>query len=182
MIALPRHPVYLSLGSNIEPRRHLRDGLAELRTRLSMRAVSPVYRSPACGFVGPDFLNLAVFAETDMDPLSLHVWLHEVEAHHGRRRDVPRYSSHTLDIDLVLFADMVLDVPGLSLPRPDLACAYVLKPLVDIAPDLPIPGSTLTLGKLWQDSAPSVRGAVERVDDILDEPSPGHGSPAVHLA
>lgn len=179
MTASLPHIVYLSLGSNIDPGHHLRGGLAELRTRLSMRSVSPVYRSPACGFAGPDFLNLAACAETDMDPISLNTWLHEVEAHHGRRRDVPRFSSHTLDIDLVLFADRVLDLPGLVLPRPDVLCAYVLKPLVDLAPDLSLPGSARTLAELWDSSDASIRASLQRIDGVLDEPSQGHATPQV---
>lgn len=161
-----RSRVYLSLGSNLDPQRHLRAGLADLRARLGAITVSPVYRSKAFGFVGPDFLNLVVCADTDMDPMMLHTWLHEVEARHGRRRDVPRFSNHTLDIDLVLFADLVLDMPGLVLPRPDITRAYVLKPLADIAPLLVVPGFDKTLSAMWDEQVTAMPPLLERIEDI----------------
>lgn len=143
------HRAYLSLGSNVEPERHLRAAVAELRVRFGVLAVSPVYRSPAVGFEGPDFLNLAVGLDTALDPFELDDWLHALEDRHGRRRDVPRYSSRTLDVDIVLFDDLVLDGPGhLRIPRPELAQMFVLKPLSDLAPDLRDPRSGRTLAEL----------------------------------
>ena len=141
---------YLSVGSNIEPEKHLRMTLAELRERFGEITVSPVYRFPAEGFDGPDFLNLAVAIDTDLDPLALNAWLHALEDHHGRRRDVPRFSSRTLDIDIVLFGDLVLNGPGnLEVPRPDLKHAFVLKPLADIAPETRHPLLNKSLAQLW---------------------------------
>ena len=142
---------YLSLGSNLEPERHLRAALAELQARFGALTVSPTYRSPAEGFEGPDFLNLAVGLDTDLDPVALDAWLHELEARHGRRRDVPRYSSRTLDVDIVLYGDLVVDGPGhLRIPRPELEHAFVLRPLSDIAPGLVVPGTGKTLAELWR--------------------------------
>ena len=140
------HRAYLSLGSNIEPERHLRAAIAELRARFGDVLVSPVYRSGAVGFDGPDFLNLAAAIDTDLDPPALDAWLHALEDRHGRRRDVPRYASRTLDVDIVLFDELVVEGPGhLRIPRPELREAFVLKPLSDIAPDVrdPVSGSTL---------------------------------------
>ena len=67
--------------------------------------MSPVYRFPAVGFAGPDFLNLAVGLDTELEPFVLNDWLHGLEDRHGRRRDVPRFSDRTLDIDIVLYGD-----------------------------------------------------------------------------
>jgi 2-amino-4-hydroxy-6-hydroxymethyldihydropteridine diphosphokinase len=143
---------YLSLGSNLEPERHLAAALAELEARFGALTVSPVYRSRSEGFEGPDFLNLAVVLDTDLAPVALDAWLHELEARHGRRRDVPRYSSRTLDVDIVLYDDLVLDGPGnLRIPRPELRHAFVLRPLADIAPELEVPGTGTTLGELWRE-------------------------------
>jgi len=142
---------YLSLGSNLEPERHLRAALAELEARFGALTVSPVYRSRSEGFEGPDFLNLAVGLDTDLDPFALNAWLHELEARHGRRRDVPRYSSRTLDVDIVLYEGLVLKGPGnLEIPRPELDHAFVLRPLSEIAPDLVEPRSGRTLAELWR--------------------------------
>ena len=143
------HRAYLSLGSNIDPDVHLRRAIAELRARFGALVVSPVYRSAAVGFEGPDFLNLAVGLDTDLDAPALDAWLHALEDRHGRRRDVPRYASRTLDVDIVLFGDAIVDAPGhLQIPRPELAEAFVLQPLADIAPDARDPVSGRTVGEM----------------------------------
>jgi 2-amino-4-hydroxy-6-hydroxymethyldihydropteridine diphosphokinase len=145
---------WLSLGSNLEPERHLRAALADLRVRFGELLVSPTWRFPAVGFDGPDFLNLAVGIDTDLDPQTLNEWLHALEDRHGRRRDVPRFSSRTLDVDIVLYDDLVLDGPGhLEIPRKELAQAFVLKPLADIAPAVREPRSGRSLAELWAASA-----------------------------
>jgi 2-amino-4-hydroxy-6-hydroxymethyldihydropteridine diphosphokinase len=144
------HRAWLSLGSNLEPQRHLRAALAELRARFGAVQVSPAYRFAAVGFDGPDFINLAAGLDSDLDAPALNDWLHALEDRHGRRRDGARYASRTLDVDIVLFDDLVLHGAGhLEIPRKELAEAFVLKPLVDIAPDLLHPVSRKTLAALW---------------------------------
>lgn len=153
---------YLSLGSNQDPEQHLRRALAELRARFGRVVASPTYRTPAEGFDGPDFLNSAAIIDTDLDPVALDAWLHALEDSHGRRRDVPRFSSRPLDIDIVFYDSLVFTGPGnLQVPRPELRHAFVLKPLVDIAADFRDPLSGLTLAQLWaahpeRDTPPSV--------------------------
>ena len=141
---------YLSLGSNLEPRRHLRAALDELRARFGAIDVSPAYRSRAVGFDGADFVNLAVALETELEPEALNYWLHALEDRHGRRRDVPRYSDRTLDVDIVLYDQRVIDGPGhLQIPRAELKHAFVLRPLADIAPELRHPLSGRSMAELW---------------------------------
>ncbi len=141
---------YLSLGSNQSPDIHLPQALAELRAQFGELVASPTYRTPAEGFDGPDFLNAAAIIETDVDIVALDAWLHALEDAHGRRRDVPRFSSRPLDIDIVFYDDLVFRGPGnLQVPRPELRHAFVLKPLADIAPGFRDPASGRTLAELW---------------------------------
>jgi 2-amino-4-hydroxy-6-hydroxymethyldihydropteridine diphosphokinase len=146
--------VWLSLGSNVEPEKNLRAAIAELRERFGNVIVSPAYRFPAVGFSGPDFINLAVGIDADLEPQALNDWLHAFEDRHGRRRDVPRFSSRTLDIDIVLFGDRVLAGAGnLEVPRPELMQTFVLQPLADIAPDVVPPRSRQSLAETWRSGA-----------------------------
>lgn len=141
---------YLSLGSNMDPERNLRSAVAALRERFGDLSLSPVYRTSAIGFDGPDFLNAAAIIESDLDPLALNVWLHALEDAHGRDRSGPRFGDRPLDIDIVFYDDRILDGPGpLRIPRPELKHAFVLKPLADIAPGFTDPVSGRTLAELW---------------------------------
>ena len=142
--------VYLSLGSNVDPEKNLRAAIDELRAKFGDVIVSPTYRYPAVGFEGPDFLNLAAAIDTDLDAAALNDWLHDLENRHGRRRDVPRFSSRTLDIDIVFYGDAVID--DLQIPRNELKYAFVLQPMANIASDVTHPVSKRTIGDLRRDS------------------------------
>jgi 2-amino-4-hydroxy-6-hydroxymethyldihydropteridine diphosphokinase len=144
------HRAYLSLGSNIDAESNLRSALRGLRERFGDIVVSPLYRTRAVGFDGDDFLNLAAVIESDLDVHALNDWLHAFEDAHGRRRDQPRFSARTLDVDIVFFDDLIVQGPGnLQIPRPELMHAFVLKPLVDIAPQRVVPGTSDSLAALW---------------------------------
>ena len=143
-------PAYLSLGSNIDASQNLRSALRALRSRFGEVIVSPVYRIPAVGFDGPDFLNAAAIIDSDLDPFALVTWLQGIERAHGRIRNHVKHSSRTLDMDIVYFNNLVLDLPGkLQLPRPELRHAFVLKPLADIAPGFVDPVRKVSLAELW---------------------------------
>jgi 2-amino-4-hydroxy-6-hydroxymethyldihydropteridine diphosphokinase len=82
--------------------------------------------------------------------LALKDFLNHLEAEHGRTRDVARYSDRTLDIDILLWGDLYLRLPALTLPRTEiLECAHVLKPLADLAPGHLHPVAGVTLAELW---------------------------------
>lgn len=144
----------LSLGSNVAPEANLRSAVAALRARFGTVLLSPIYRTQAVGFEGGDFLNAAAVIETDLGAEALDAWLHGLEDAHGRDRGGPRFGDRTLDVDIVLYDDLVLAGPGhLRIPRDDLRHAFVLKPLVDIAPAMVEPRSGRTLAQLWAESS-----------------------------
>jgi len=147
----PTVTTYISLGSNIEPERNLRSAVEALRERFGSVRLSPVYRTPAVGFDGPDFLNAIAVLESDMHPFALNDWLHALEIAHGRDRRDKSYSDRTLDLDIIYFGKLVLEGPGdFMLPRPELRHAFVLKPLADVAPHFVDPVRGASLEELWE--------------------------------
>lgn len=170
----------LSLGSNIEPERHIALAFAALRERFGDILASAAYRTPAVGFDGPDFVNAAAVIDSDLDPRALNDWLHALEDAHGRDRRGPRYGDRTLDVDIVLYDDLRLTGPGnLRLPRPELAEAFVLRPLAEIAPDVVDPASGRSLAELW---AASARRGVAMEEVALPPVGPaGHGPGAASV-
>ena len=141
--------VYVSAGSNIDAAYHLRNACCALKARYPDLRISPVYRSAPVGFAGDDFLNLVVgFGTTDSVDQILE-FLDSLHRQAGRQRDMPRLSSHTLDLDLLLYGDRISEHRP-QLPHPDiLHCAYVLAPLADLAPDQCHPVVGRRFAELW---------------------------------
>ncbi|HSM69185.1 MAG TPA: 2-amino-4-hydroxy-6-hydroxymethyldihydropteridine diphosphokinase, partial [Xanthomonadales bacterium] len=125
---------YLGLGSNVDAERHIRIAVQALEEQFGQVELSPVYRSEAVGFEGDDFLNLAARITTNMTPLQLRAFLRALEARHGRDRNTPKWSDRTLDIDILLYDELVVYGEDLEIPRREiLKFAHVLKPLADLA-------------------------------------------------
>ena len=144
---------WLGLGSNVNAENHIRAGIKELEEKFENVSLSPVYASTSVGFDGDDFINLVARVETDMHPLALRQYLRNFEDQHGRKRDVPKFSDRSLDIDILLYDDLVLHSPKLQIPRAEiLKFSHVLKPLADMEPDLVHPTELRSMLEIWKSS------------------------------
>lgn len=140
--------VFIGLGSNLgDSAALLQSALISLGQLPGTRLLkaSRLYRTPAWGMTAqPDFLNAAAMLETALSPQGLLAALLEIERDAGRMRaddGSDRWGPRTLDLDLLLYADRQIDEPGLRVPHPHLhERAFALLPLVEIAPDIRIPG------------------------------------------
>jgi 2-amino-4-hydroxy-6-hydroxymethyldihydropteridine diphosphokinase len=138
---------FIALGSNIDPETNLPLAAARLSDLGNPIAVSKVYQNPAIAAEPqPDYLNAAVLIETPLDPLTIRDKLREIEAGMGRIRTEDKFARRTIDLDLCILGDRVLDHAQLSLPDPDLLeRAYLAVTLAELRPDYPHPltGETL---------------------------------------
>jgi|SRR5215469_208969 len=140
--------VFVAIGSNVEPEKHVTQAVQLLRGRFGALRLSPFYRNPAVGFAGQDFINGVAAFETAQGVAELSETLDAVELACGRVRGAARFAPRTLDLDLLLYGDVV--DASRRLPRKEiLKYAFVLKPLVDLAPKTRHPLSGRTYSEHW---------------------------------
>ncbi len=145
------HQVYISIGSNIEPLKHIRNGVQALRKAYGELRISPVYESAAVGFDGENFYNLVVGLQTQETVLHVNQQLTHIETDNARQRHSEKFSSRTLDLDLLLYDDLMIQQGKLRLPREEiLKYAFVLRPLADLIPQHRHPITQQTYADLWQ--------------------------------
>ena len=161
--------VYIGIGSNLdgplEQVRRARNALAELpNTRFV--GISPLYRNPAIGPGDqPDYVNAVAAIETRLEPHALMDALQAIEADQGRRRGAVRWQARSVDLDLLVYGDRTIHDQRLTVPHPHIhQRAFVLKPLLYLAPDLEVPGLGPVAGLLR--AAPD--GQLRRIDDTGD--------------
>ena len=144
--------VYISIGSNTNREHYIRAGVRALAEQFLSLAISPVYESESVGFDGDNFYNLVVAVDTDLSPQDMDKLLKQIEDANQRDRSGPRFSGRTLDLDLLLHDDLILDEGKLVLPREEITeNAFVLKPLVDIAPELCDPRDGKSYTQIWDE-------------------------------
>lgn len=142
----------LGIGSNIDRDANIVKGLDELGSRFSALQLSSVYESEAAGFDGPPFYNLVACIKTDIPLKVLVSELRQIEYQMGRQPGQSGAGSRTLDIDILTYNDLVGNVEGVQLPRPDIvSSAYVLKPLAELVPHRLHPELRISYRQLWHD-------------------------------
>lgn len=142
--------IFISIGSNQDAARQIRFGVKRLDQMFSQLKLSKVYESEAVGFEGDNFLNLVAKAETQMTIAQVEQVFKAIEKEAGRRRDAPKFSDRALDIDLLLYDDVISDKP-IRLPRGEiLHHAFVLLPLAEIEPLRKHPIVQQSYQDLWQ--------------------------------
>ncbi len=143
--------VYIAIGSNIEPVANLARAITLMRAAWPDIRFSSAYRNAAAGFEGDDFINLAASFTTTATLAELLVRLHTIEHSCGREREAPKWAPRAMDLDVLLYGELVGDFPGAVLPRPDLLKRpYMLGPMAELAGNVRHPVSGLTMADHWQ--------------------------------
>lgn len=159
--------VYVGIGSNIDPENNLHLCMSELRRRYGEVRASAVYRSRAVGFEGDDFLNLVASFTSEKSPEAICEDIETIHNLVGRSRKGGKWAARPLDIDLLLYNDLVMSERPVRVPREDiLEYSFVLRPLAELAPGFVHPVTGRTMLEHWQEFDAS-RQPLEVVDGIF---------------
>ena len=146
---MPR--VHIGIGSNVDREKSIRGAIRELAAHYGSLTLSLVYESKAHGFEGDNFYNLVAGFDAAEPIERIKETLSHIESRFGRSRHENRFSARALDLDLLLYNDIVRHDSRVNLPHPDIRrYAFVLRPLADVAPDLRHPETGLTCARMWQ--------------------------------
>ena len=142
---------YVAIGSNINKEENIRGAVRALSIAFGPLSLSPVYESEAQGFKGGNFYNLVAGLNTTKSIDNIKEAITEIEVRFGRGRKSGHMTSRTVDLDLLLYDDVVRHDLHVNLPHPDIQrYAFVLLPLADIAPTLKHPETGLTFSEMWR--------------------------------
>jgi 2-amino-4-hydroxy-6-hydroxymethyldihydropteridine diphosphokinase len=146
-----KHKVYLSLGSNLGDRaKNLRDALAALRKAgIDVTRISSMYETEPVDYLAqPWFVNMALEAETELVPAALLEMLRGIETQMGSTKLIAK-GPRLIDMDILLYGDEVIDIPGLQVPHPRMHLRrFVLEPLAEIAPNVRHPVLGLSVSEM----------------------------------
>jgi len=145
---------FIAIGANINPERNVARAVEMLAEAVGICAVSTFYETAALDRPQqPAFYNGVVRVETQMAPLALKQQvLREVESRLGRRRTADKYASRPIDLDLILYENLVVTSEELTLPDPDIYTrAFVAVPLHELAPELVLPDTGRSLASLCRE-------------------------------
>jgi len=142
---------YISIGSNINREQNVMSALRVLQHKFGELQNSSLYESTAVGFSGDAFYNLVTgfYSQESINDINLH--LKQIEADHGRVQSKEKFSSRSLDLDLLLYDQEIIQSKSVSVPHADiLAYAFVLEPLAEIASEQKHPVTQCSYADLWQ--------------------------------
>ena len=143
--------VFLSLGSNIDPEKNLQYACRELKKTFGNIQISSVFRNKSIGFDGNDFLNMVVKVKSSFNPNEMLDFLGRLESATGRNIGTGAFDSRSLDIDMLLYGNLVHQEKPLQVPRIDIELySFVICPLAEIEPDGIHPISGKTFKDLWE--------------------------------
>ena len=143
--------VYLGIGSNIDRDRNIRTAVAGLKKKFGELLLSSVYESAAYGFEGDNFFNLVAGFDTELGIHDLMTELRNMEISSGREKQSKQFTPRSIDLDLLLYGDLVRHDDRIDVPRDDITrYAFVLCPLAQIAPLHIHPENGETFLNLWQ--------------------------------
>ncbi len=149
---------FVAVGSNINPARNVRAAIRALAERVRVAAISTVYRTePECRPGQPPFYNCVIEIETGLSPRTFKFQLlRGIEAALGRQRTADKDAPRTIDLDLLLYDDLVLNTSGLVLPDPDIARRpFLAIPLSELSPGLVLPGTLAPVAELAANMPPT---------------------------
>ncbi|UOA09091.1 2-amino-4-hydroxy-6-hydroxymethyldihydropteridine diphosphokinase [Methylobacter sp. S3L5C] len=142
---------FISIGSNIDKDKNTLISLQELERHFGELTVSSIYETEPVGFIGDSFYNLVVGFNSELSVKEVAKQLRQIELDNGRTRNSQKFSPRTLDLDLILYNDVILNDGRLQIPRDEIErYAFVLEPLAEIAPNLTHPTSHISYAKLWE--------------------------------
>jgi 2-amino-4-hydroxy-6-hydroxymethyldihydropteridine diphosphokinase len=142
---------FLSVGSNMEPAENVRKALGLLSRHAHIRGISTVYLTPAEGRLEqPPYYNCVVEVETETPPVELkYSILRSIEDALGRERTEDKFAARPIDLDLILYDDLIMDTETLTLPDPQISRrAFVALPLHELSPELRLPGSAVSIAEI----------------------------------
>jgi 2-amino-4-hydroxy-6-hydroxymethyldihydropteridine diphosphokinase len=169
---------FLSVGSNIDPAGNMKKALALLCRQSDIRAISTVYLSPAED--RPEqapYYNCVVEIETGVPPLEFkYSVLRKIEEAMGRRRTEDRSAARTIDLDLILYGEMIMSVEGLTLPDPQIfRRAFIASPLHELSPELRLPGTGEAVAEIAAALPENTMTPLKEYTENLRKELCGHG-------
>jgi len=142
---------YISIGSNINKDEHIPASLKALEQIFGELTISSIYESEPVGFTGDVFYNLVVGFDSGLEVKAVAKQLRQIELDNGRTRDSRKFAARTLDLDLILYGDLIVNDGRLQIPRDEIEhYAFVLEPLAEIAPSLKHPVTHIGYAELWR--------------------------------